>query len=154
MRILGIDPGISGALVILQDGDPIEWMLTPTVKTGKTSRVHAAEVAEWIDYCGPNHTYIEQVGAMPKQGVVSMFNFGHSTGVMIGVICALKIPYTTITPQAWKREANLIGTDKEAARARAIQLWPTWRALDKKGAGQALADAALIARFGIARFGS
>jgi crossover junction endodeoxyribonuclease RuvC len=53
-----------------------------------------------------------------------------------------------VTPQKWKKAAGLIGTDKEAARARAIQLWPEWRALDTKGKGQALADAALISRYG------
>jgi len=65
----------------------------------------------------------------------------------MGVLGAMCIPHTMVTPQAWKKAAGLIGTDKDAARARAIQLWPKWRELDKKGKGQALADAALIAKF-------
>jgi crossover junction endodeoxyribonuclease RuvC len=85
---------------------------------------------------------------MPGQGVTSMFNFGHSCGTVMGVLGAMGLPHTLVTPQAWKKQAGLIGTDKDAARSRAIQLWPKWRELDKKGKGQALADAALIAAYG------
>ena len=77
-----------------------------------------------------------------------MFNFGHSCGTVMGVLGAISMPHTMITPQAWKKAAGLIGTDKDGARARAMQLWPSWRELDKKGKGQALADAALIALYG------
>jgi crossover junction endodeoxyribonuclease RuvC len=77
-----------------------------------------------------------------------MFNFGHSCGTVMGVLGALDIPHTMVTPQKWKKAAGLIGTDKDAARSRAIQLWPTWTELGSKGKGQALADAALIAKFG------
>ena len=77
-----------------------------------------------------------------------MFNFGHSCGTVMGVVGALGYAHTMVTPQKWKKAAGLIGTDKEAARARAIQIWPAWRALDTKGKGQAFADAALIARYG------
>jgi len=94
------------------------------------------------------HVYIEQVGAMPGQGVASMFNFGHSCGTIMGVIGALGYAHTMVTPQRWKKAAGLMGTDKDAARSRAIQLWPSWSDLSKKGIGQALADAALIARYG------
>ena len=82
---------------------------------------------------------------MPGQGVSSMFAFGRAAGAVDGVLGALGVPVTYLTPQAWKRAAGLIGKDKDAARGRAVQIWPAWRALDKKGEGQALADAALIA---------
>ena len=95
-----------------------------------------------------DHIYVEQVGAMPGQGVSSMFNFGHACGTVMGVIGALGYPHTMVTPQKWKKAAGLIGTDKDAARSRAIQLWPEWKDLGKKGKGQALADAALIALYG------
>ena len=148
MRILGIDPGSSGALVLLEDGMPIEWMLMPTMKVGSATRVNGAAVADFVHGSEVEEVLIEQVGAMPGQGVSSMFNFGHSVGTVVGVMAALGISHTLVTPQAWKKAAGLIGSDKDAARARAIQLWPAWRELDKKGAGQALADAALIARYG------
>lgn len=152
MKMIGIDPGAGGACVLLEDGAPVEWELMPVLKEGKTTRVNAAALAHWVSKAGyPVTVCVEAVHAMPKQGVSSSFNFGHSVGSVMGVIGALGVRVVLVTPQAWKRDAGLIGTDKDAARSRAIQLWPHWRALDKKGAGQALADAALIARFGLAR---
>jgi len=148
VRVIGIDPGVSGAIVMLEDGKPIEWMLMPSVKVGSASRVNASALADFMATSKPNHVYVELVGAMPGQGVSSMFNFGHSTGTVMGVIGALLFPHTLVTPQAWKKAAGLIGQDKDAARTRAIQLWPWWHELDSKGKGQAYADAALIARYG------
>jgi crossover junction endodeoxyribonuclease RuvC len=123
-------------------------MLMPTMKVGSATRVNAAALADWIYSTEANCAKVEQVGAMPGQGVSSMFNFGHSCGTIMGVLAAVGTPHTLVTPQAWKKSAGLIGTDKDASRARAIQLWPHWRELDKKGVGQALADAALIAKHG------
>jgi crossover junction endodeoxyribonuclease RuvC len=148
MRVIGIDPGASGAIVLLEDNIPIEWTIMPTYKVGSATRVNASELVYFMDNMDIDHVYVEQVGAMPGQGVTSMFNFGHSCGTVMGVIGALDYPHTMVTPQKWKKAAGLIGTDKDAARARAIQLWPTWRALDSKGKGQAFADAALIGRYG------
>ena len=149
MLILGIDPGASGAVVLLEDEVPIEWMRMPTYKVGSATRVNASELTYFMDRTKYiDMVYVEQVGAMPGQGVASMFNFGHSCGVVMGVIGALGYSHTMVTPQKWKKAAGLIGTEKDASRARAIQLWPAWRDLDIKGQGQAYADAALIARFG------
>ena len=148
MRVIGIDPGATGALVMLEDGTPIEWMAMPTSTIGSTTRVNGAAVAEFLRNTGVAHVFVESVHSMPKQGVASSFNFGHSTGTIMGVLGAMGLPHTLVTPQAWKKAAGLIGTDKDAARARAIQLWPNWTDLHKKGKGQALADAALIARHG------
>lgn len=150
---IGIDPGISGAVVVLNvfdSGEPVvvQAMRMPVMKIGKSSRVDSAALARFLrDYdCG--HAYVERVGAMPGQGVSSMFTFGHAAGVVEAVLATLCIPCTLVSPQAWKKRAGLIGKDKDAARSRAIQLWPNWSGLCKKGEGQALADAALIARYG------
>lgn len=161
MRLIGIDPGASGAIVVMDNGEPIEWMLMPTMKVGSTTKVNAAALAHFIR-CATGIQYsrahnidvdevvarVEHVHAMPKQGVSSSYNFGHSCGVIEGVLGALEISIELVTPQKWKKAAGLIGTEKDAARVKAIQLWPSWRELDKKGAGQAYADAALIARYG------
>ena len=148
MRVIGIDPGVSGAVVLLENNVPIEWMVMPTVKQGSTTRVNASALAEFLIENPCEHALVEMVGAMPKQGVTSMFNFGHSCGVLNGVLSALLIPHTMVTPQTWKKRAGLIGTDKDAARSRGLQLWPMWLDLNQTGKGQALADAALIARYG------
>lgn len=148
--VLGIDPGCSGALVLITDqGGYIDHLAMPTIKVGTKSRVNGTAVAAWIRQYGVSHVYLEQVGAMPGQGTASMFTFGHAAGVVEGIIQGLGIAYTLVTPQAWKKSAGLIGSDKDAARSRAIQLYPELRALDAKAKGQAIADALLIARFGI-----
>jgi crossover junction endodeoxyribonuclease RuvC len=148
-RIVGIDPGLGGAIVLLEDGVPIEWMRMPTYTVGlKSKRVNGAAVASFLSDWEIHLAIVEQVGAMPGQGVTSMFTFGHATGTVMGVLAAFEITVGTVTPQQWKKRAGLIGKDKDAARSKALQLWPKWRVLDKKGEGQAMADAALIARFG------
>jgi crossover junction endodeoxyribonuclease RuvC len=149
MRILGIDPGASGAIVLLEKMEPVEWLRMPTIKEGNATRVNANHLQTFVRESRPDHIFVERVHAMPGNGSVSMFNFGHSVGVVLGVIAGLE--HTTVTPQAWKKAAGLIGTDKDASRSRAIQLWPRWYDLNKKGAGQAFADAALIAAFGAQR---
>lgn len=150
VAVLGIDPGCSGALVLVTEhGGYIDHLAMPTIKVGTKSRVNGAAVAAWVRQYGIRHAYLEQVGAMPGQGAASMFTFGHAAGVAEGILQGLNIPYTLVTPQAWKKSAGLIGSDKDAARSRAIQLYPGLRALDAKAKGQAIADALLIARHGI-----
>lgn len=147
--LIGIDPGAKGAIVVMDRGfNLIEWDVMPTVKVGDVTRVNAAALAAILVEYDSGRAFLEKVGAMPGQGVSSMFSFGHAAGTASGVLAALHIETTLVAPAAWKKAAGLIGTDKDAARSRAIQLWPKWRDLDAKGKGQALADAALIARFG------
>jgi len=149
MRLIGIDPGASGAIVLLEKMEPVEWIRMPTLKEGNATRVNASALQDFVYQNRPDHIFVERVHAMPGNGAVSMFNFGHSVGVVLGVIAGL--PHTTVTPQAWKKAAGLIGTEKDASRSRAIQLWPRWYELNRRGAGQAFADAALIAAFGAER---
>lgn len=158
MIIIGVDPGCSGALVMLDAvGKYISHLEMPTIKVGTKTRVNGAAIAGWIrselelqayHHMSLVHAFIEQVGAMPKQGTASMFTFGHAVGTVQGVMAGAGIACTQITPQAWKKSAGLIGSDKDAARSRAIMLYPELRALDAIGKGQALADALLIARHG------
>lgn len=149
---IGIDPGLSGAVVVLEDDLPTEWYRMPTMKTGSANRVNAAALAAIIRRTifddEETRAYVELVSSMPGQGVASMFSFGHSAGVIQGVLGAYRMPVKMVTPQSWKKRAGLIGKDKEASRTLAIQMWPNWRDLDKKGVGQAYADAAFIALYG------
>ena len=148
MRVLGIDPGLSGAYVLLDNGTPVIWERMPTYMVGKNNRINTAALASLFKFLDADKAVIEQVGAMPGQGVTSMFTFGHAVGSVMGVLGALEIPVSSVTPQSWKKAAGVNGKDKDEARSKALQLWPQWRELDKKGAGQAFADAALIARYG------
>lgn len=149
---IGIDPGLSGAIVIMEMNVPIEWHRMPTMKTGSANRVNAPALAAiikpYLYFDKQVWAYVELVSSMPGQGVASMFSFGHSAGVIQGVLGAFEIPVVMVTPSQWKKRAGLTGQDKDASRTLAIQMWPFWRELDKKGAGQAYADAALIAVHG------
>lgn len=153
MIAIGIDPGIGGALVALRDGEYlVDHLIMPTIKVGTKSRVNGAAVAGWLRALNDGsefHCFLEQVGARPGQGTSSMFTFGHAAGLVEGVVTGAGIPLTLVTPQAWKKRAGLIGQDKDAARSRAIQLFPGLRILDLKEKGQAVADALLIAKFGL-----
>lgn len=159
--IIGIDPGCSGALVALDaDGAIIDTLLMPTLKVGTKNRVNGAAVRGWLDdlkhehLCNSWQAFLEQVGPMPHQQASSMFTFGHAAGLVEGVITGAGIPLTLVTPQAWKKKIGLIGQDKDAARSRAIQLYPGLRELDTKAKGQAIADAILIARHGLSLVGT
>ena len=149
---IGIDPGLSGAIVILKNDVPMLQYRMPTMKTGSANRVNASALAAIIrpyTYADDEvKAYVELVSSMPGQGVASMFSFGHSAGVLQGVLGAFQIPVTMVTPLHWKKRAGLVGKDKDASRTLAIQMWPSWRELDKKGVGQAYADAAFIALYG------
>lgn len=154
--IIGIDPGLSGCIAVLDADDfrYLDHLHMPTVKRGSKNRVNGAALAAWLrnayDEAENRAAFLEAVAAMPGQGVSSMFSFGHSAGKVECALECLGIPYTLVQPGSWKKRAGLIGLDKDAARTRAIQLYPHVRALDAKGKGQALADAILIARFGAA----
>jgi len=152
--LIGIDPGVSGAIVVLQSSaqpQPVEWLRMPSLKEGKASRVDCATLARFLEDFDSGHAYVEQVHAMPGQGVSSTFGFGHAAGSVMGVLAAMHITTTMVTPQAWKKSAGLIGSDKDGARSHAIRRWPRWGDLSAKGAGQAYADAALIALHGAER---
>lgn len=161
--IVAVDPGTTGALVILDArGQHVDHLIMPTIKVGSRNRVNGAAIASWLADHGPiSHAFIERVQAMPgggqrKMGATSAFTFGHSAGLVEGVITGAAIPLTLVTPAAWKKHAGLIGSDKDAARSRAVQLFPGLRILDLKGKGQAVADALLLGLYGIslARSGS
>lgn len=152
MNIAGIDPGQTGAVAIILPKACIFLADTPTeiVKKGKGSKTEylPANMADILRDNQIDHVFIEKVGAMPGQGVTSMFNFGKGFGLWLGILAALKIPYTLVTPQAWKKAIMQGVSDKDAARGKAIQLYPqvSKELSRKKDIGRA--DALLIAEYG------
>jgi crossover junction endodeoxyribonuclease RuvC len=150
--VIGIDPGISGAIAIFEDGklDTIHDMPTLKIASGKTMKSHISaiglvrilETSALVH--GSAHIVIEKVGAMPGQGVTSMFNFGRSAGIIEGVVAALQRPYTYVTPQTWTKAVGR-AAGKDASRMRAMELFPTRAELFKRAKDDGRADAALIA---------
>ena len=146
--IVGIDVGISGAIAVLSsDGALIDYTDMPTYQPGKRNRVNTAAVAQFLAPYKAGLAVVEQVGAMPGQGVASMFSFGHSAGCIEGVVAALGMAFEPVTPKRWKTHYRLIGKAKDASRARAAQLFPVAPLSRKKD--HALAEALLIAKFGL-----
>ncbi len=149
---IGIDPGATGALAVLADGK-VDTVIDMPVSARKAGgqQINAAELGALLRGVGVKHhgadllMVLEQVSAMPGQGVSSMFRFGESVGVIRGALGALRLPLLCVSPQVWKRHHGLIGADKDVARTRAIELFPEVSGLlaRKKDIGRA--DALLIA---------
>jgi crossover junction endodeoxyribonuclease RuvC len=152
MRILGIDPGASGALVIFDtEANALEVMDMPCVEIKRGARnvrqVSAQLLVNLLQEHNASHAYVEKVGAMPGQGVASMFAFGRAAGVIEGVLAGLGIPTTYVTPQEWQKGMRVIG-GKDGSRNRAIQLWPTFASLFARKKDDGRSDAALVAAYG------
>ena len=143
---IGIDPGMTGGLAyILPDGKMHAVAHMPAI-SGEVDAVALARLLEdWTKGGGDVSVAIEQVHSMPGQGVSSTFKFGKSFGIAIGVVQTLGLPMHRITPQTWKKQFVLTGKDKDASRAKATELWPTWARNWKRKKDNGLTDAALIA---------
>lgn len=147
--MVGIDCGITGALAVIDNGEILEVydMPTRTVEVSNKTKqeingYELARIIRSIPY-GANIN-LEKVAAMSKQGVTSMFGFGASFGMIRGVLESLGKSYSLITPQVWKKHFGLIGTEKDVARLKAIELFPMASLYFKRKRDGGRADAALI----------
>lgn len=124
--IAGIDPGLTGAIVWSKDGRIIYAKDMPVMAklTGKGNQVNPVELARLLQLYPAAIAYVEKVHAMPEQGVSSVFQFGHGVGIIHGVLAALHIPMTLVTPMKWKRHCGIVGKSKDAARSLAITNHP------------------------------
>ncbi|MDA8110245.1 MAG: crossover junction endodeoxyribonuclease [Betaproteobacteria bacterium] len=158
MLLIGVDPGLSGALAALDRNGLRGVADMPTMAAGKgtgkvKAQVNPAALAELLrEWCDPQDAVLavlERVGAMPGQGVASVFSLGDSFGCLRGVLAAKRIPVHVVAPGVWKKAYSL-GSHKEQARARAIELYPQASLARKRDHGRA--EAILLARYGLERF--
>ena len=155
MLIIGIDPGISGAICFFEDGKILEVVEMPTMTDGKKNKkqVNGAqiynEIVEQINKRGKHNVrvVIEQVSAMPGQGVTSMFNFGQSFGILKGLCSAMQLPVYFVRPAKWKKYFSLINSEKDASRTKVIEMFPYFSSQLSKKKDANKADAILIASF-------
>ena len=155
MLIIGIDPGISGAICFMLNGKIIDVIEMPTMTDGKKNKrqVNGSQIFNEItmkinDYSKEEiRVVIEQVSAMPGQGVTSMFNFGQSFGIIKGICSAMNLSMYFVRPAKWKKFFNLINSQKDASRTKAIEIFPyfSMNLTKKKDANKA--DAMLIASY-------
>ena len=155
MLIIGIDPGISGSLCFFKDGKIIDVIEMPVMADGKKNKrqVNGAQIYNEIYKRTKGiekedvKVIIEQVSAMPGQGVTSMFNFGQSFGVLKGICSAMQLPLYFVRPAKWKKYFNLINSEKDASRTKAIEVFPYISQQLSKKKDANIADAILISSF-------
>jgi len=155
MLVIGIDPGISGSICFFQDGKIIDVVEMPTMTEGKKNKKQVNgsqifnEISERIKKLDKKDikVIIEQVSAMPGQGVTSMFNFGQSFGILKGICSAMQLPMYFVRPAKWKKYFNLINSEKDASRTRAIEIFPYFSGQLSRKKDSNKADAILIASF-------
>ena len=155
MLVIGIDPGISGSICFFQDGKINEVVEMPTMIEGNKNKkqVNGSQIYNEIFYRIKRidkkdiRVVIEQVSAMPGQGVTSMFNFGQSFGILKGICSAMHLPMYFVRPVKWKKYFNLINSEKDASRARAIEIFPYFSSQLSRKKDSNKADAILIASF-------
>ena len=155
MLIIGIDPGISGSICFFKDGVILDVIDMPTMIEGKKNKKQVNgsqifnEISERIKSINKKDVklIVEQVSAMPGQGVTSMFNFGQSFGILKGLCSAMQLPIYFVRPAKWKKYFNLINSEKDASRTRAIEIFPYFSSNLSKKKDSNKADAILIASF-------
>ena len=155
MLIIGIDPGISGSICFFEDGKILDVLEMPTMTDGKKNKkqVNGAqtynEISTKIRGIEKQNlrVIIEQVSAMPGQGVTSMFNFGQSFGILKGICSAMQLPMYFVRPAKWKKYFGLIKSEKDASRTKAIEMFPYFSSQLSKKKDSNKADAILIASF-------
>ena len=155
MYIIGIDPGISGAICFFDNGKIIDVIEMPTMAEGKKNKKQVNgnqlynELKKYLFEINIDEAcvVVEHVTAMPGQGVTSMFNFGQSFGVIKGICSAMQLPIHFIRPTKWKKYFNLIKTSKDASRSRAIEIFPKASEKLKRKKDSNKADAILIASY-------
>tara|TARA_B100000482_G_scaffold139334_1_gene102363 strand:+ start:1039 stop:1533 length:495 start_codon:yes stop_codon:yes gene_type:complete len=153
MRIIGIDPGLNGAIAVLQNNKVIEIHDIPVMTDGKKNKrqLNSAQLVKLLKDNFQDETdtvvIVEQVNAMPGQGVTSMFNFGQTFGAIKGICAALNLPIFFVRPAKWKKHFDLINSSKDASRTKAIEMYPSISDQLSKKKDVNKSDAILIARF-------
>ena len=155
MLIIGIDPGISGAICFFEDGEVKDIIDMPVMADGKKNKrqINGPQTYNEIYLRTKNFSnkdifvVVEQVSAMPGQGVTSMFNFGQSFGVIKGICAALSVPIYFVRPSKWKKHFNLIKTNKDASRTKVIEVYPDIASKLHRKKDSNRADAILIALY-------
>ena len=155
MLIIGIDPGISGSICFFEEGKILDVVEMPTMTEGKKNKRQVNgpqvynEILKRINKIEKQHirVVIEQVSAMPGQGVTSMFNFGQSFGILKGICSAMQLSLYFVRPAKWKKYFGLINSEKDASRTKAIEIFPYFSSQLSKKKDANKADAILIASF-------
>ena len=153
MKIIGIDPGLSGAIAVMKNNKVLNIFEIPVMSEGKKNKrqLNSAQLVRLLkDNIKDEEevsVIVEQVNAMPGQGVTSMFNFGQTFGAIKGICAALSLPIFFVRPSKWKKHFELINSSKDSSRTKAIEMYPLLSSELSKKKDVNKSDAILIARF-------
>ncbi len=154
MKVVGIDPGLSGAIAIIENKKVLGLFEMPVMAEGKKNKrqLNSAQLVNIIkENIQINNediaVVVEQVNAMPGQGVTSMFNFGQTFGAIKGVCAALQLPIYFVRPSKWKKHFELINSSKDSSRTKVIEMYPYLSSQLSKKKDVNKSDAILIALY-------
>jgi crossover junction endodeoxyribonuclease RuvC len=166
MRVMGIDPGLSGGLALIDtrtgevvvDDMPVLVVSSKKVRVKKGKKagtlrkkdkltVDGKAVGDWVEKYEPDVAVVEAVASRPEQGVVSVFAFGEAFGAVCGAVAAMNIPVQRVAPSVWKRRLGLIGVDKKASLKVARKLYKRAEARLGRVKDNGRAEALLIAHY-------
>lgn len=150
--IAGLDPGLSGAVAVIEGDEVILLQDLPTVQFSNARikrRLDGAGLARMLEpFAGDiSMAIVEKVAARPGEAPSGAFSFGYSSGCIAGVLGALQVPITTVQPATWKKAMGL-GPDKDLSRARAIELFPAVAGMLAMKKSHDRAEALLLAAWG------
>jgi len=162
--LIGIDPGLNGAVSVINDAGNIEILDAPVIELSKGKGIKReyldSSMASILKSFDPKHTHIflEKIHSMPGQGVTSMFSMGVGYGLWRGIVAAYELPLTLVTPQEWKKTMMKgMGKEKAASCYRAQQLYPDISELlfgPRGGPIDGRGDSLLIAAYGRLQYGN
>ena len=158
MRVLGIDPGLSGALAVIDTHNSPRLVVGDIPVShaahgkGKRAHINVWIMREWLRAEFPiDLAIVEQVGAMPGQGVTSMFRFGQAAGICYGLLIGMGIKTFRVTPRVWKKAMG-VGREKDQARQIVTEMYPASAGEFKRKKDVDRAEATLIAVYGSRNF--
>ena len=146
MRVVGIDPGVTGAMAMHTDGRLTDIDDLP-VYDGRTD---GAGLAQLLGTLMPDIVYLEHTQPMPRNGVIASFSLGMNSGIIIGVLGSMSYPFVRVRPVAWKQKMSVLHKDKNAVRGIVRELYPEHHAMFSRVKDHNRAEAVLISRYGVA----
>lgn len=149
MIVVGIDPGVTGAIAI-HDGGSLVYLTDMPEHGGRTDGAGLADILETHAAGERVAVYLEDTHAMPKNGSVASYSLGLNTGIVIGVVQTLRHPLVRVRPMAWKSKLSVTRRDKNETRGIVRELYPSWSSSFVRVKDHNRADAVLISRYGVA----
>lgn len=154
MTVIGVDPGMGGALALFTDNGTVVVVDMPVHEINGKRRIDLYQLGTllkgWGDRFEIQRVVIENVGAMPGQSPNGMFTFGFACGAVQSAVATLKMPMVLVVPQVWKKVYGIPGgkENKDMSRQKASMLFPNYSTFWARKKDDGRAEAVLLAHYG------